>query len=69
LQRVSVGGASGAWIRGGRHIVFYTRAGGERSTTGHLAGNTLVWARRGVVYRIELGGTLGQALRVANGLR
>jgi hypothetical protein len=70
-QFVDVAGAPGIWIEGGDHAVFYL---GRASATedrvgGHLAGNVLVWHRGQISYRLELGGTLADAVELATSVR
>ncbi len=36
---------------------------------GYLTGNVLIWQRGQISYRLELGGTLEDALRIAGSLR
>ncbi|MEO6397430.1 MAG: hypothetical protein ABIP13_03070 [Tepidiformaceae bacterium] len=71
LAEASVGGRPAYWISGGVHFVrFLGRdgtpvAGSERS----VSRNTLVWrGAGGINYRLEIDGTLEQALAIANSL-
>jgi hypothetical protein len=67
---VDVGGAPGIWIERADHVVFYLgRSGEERRFTGYLSGNTLVWQRGSVSYRLEAGVSLERALELARSLR
>jgi len=66
---VRVGGDAGYWIDGLPHIVRYTDPdGNERSQRSRLVGDTLVWERAGVLYRIESGLGLDGTLRVAESI-
>jgi hypothetical protein len=67
---VDVEGASGIWIEGGDHAVFYLgRSARENRVAGYLTGNVLVWQRGRLSYRLELGGSLDEALALARSLR
>jgi hypothetical protein len=69
-QYVDVHGASGIWIEGGDHAVFYLgRSTREDRVGGYLTGNVLIWQRGQISYRLELGGSLEDALRIAGSLR
>lgn len=64
--RVSVGGAPGIWLFGSHHVVFFKgKEGLEHRTIGALAGNTLVWQRGGMSYRLEAEVPLSRALDLA----
>ena len=61
--------AAGFWIEGPPHVVRYTDPGGaERSQRTRLVGDTLVWERGGVLYRIESGLGLDGTLRIAESI-
>jgi len=63
---VEVGGDAGFWIEGPPHLVRYTDPEGrERSQRTRLVGDTLVWERGGVLYRVESGLGLDGTLRIA----
>jgi len=69
-EYVDVRGAPGIWIDGGDHAVFYLgRTAQEDRVGGYLTGNVLVWQRGRISYRLELGGTLEDALHLAGSLR
>jgi hypothetical protein len=66
---VQVGGDAGFWIDGLPHLVRYTDPEGrERSQRTRLVGDTLVWERGGVLYRIESGLGLDGTLRLAESI-
>jgi hypothetical protein len=66
---VEVDGDAGFWIEGLPHVVRYTdAAGAERSQPTRLVGDTLVWERGGVLYRIESGLGLEGTLRIAESI-
>jgi hypothetical protein len=70
VQRVRVAGAPGAWIAGRPHGFIYADAHGViREESTRLAGNVLVWERRGVVFRIEGRIAKAVALRIAASFR
>ena len=67
---VDVDGAPGIWIERADHVVFYLgRSGEERRFTGYLSGNTLIWHRGSVSYRLEAGVSLERARELARSLR
>lgn len=67
---VDVDGAAGIWIERADHVVFYRgRSGEELRFKGYLSGNTLVWQRGTVSYRLEAGVSLERALELARSLR
>jgi hypothetical protein len=69
-EYVDVGGASGVWIEGPEHAVFYLGATGrEQRVGGYLAGNVLAWQRGRVSYRLEAGVSRKRALELAASLR
>ena len=64
-----MGGDAGFWIEGLPHLVRYTDPDGrERSQRTRLVGDTLVWERGGVLYRIESGLGLDGTLRIAESI-
>ena len=66
---VQVGGDAGFWIDGLPHLVRYTDPEGrERSQRTRVVGDTLVWERGGVLYRIESGLGLDGTLRIAESI-
>jgi hypothetical protein len=70
-EPVRVGGGSGLWISGGRHVVWFY-APGDRLThyavEGTLAGNVLAWRRGDVVYRLEADVPKAKAIEIARSL-
>ncbi len=67
---VDVDGAPGIWIERVDHVVFYRgRSGDELRFVGYLSGNTLVWERGSVSYRLEADVSLDRALELARSLR
>ncbi len=72
-ELVSFDGASGVWISGGEHVVFFQApgAGGDGNhygAEGYLAGNVLAWRRGDVIYRLEADVTKEQAIELARSL-
>jgi hypothetical protein len=66
VTAVEVDGDAGFWITGQPHVIRYTDAAGDqRSQRTRLVGDTLVWERGGVLYRIESGLGLEETLRIA----
>ena len=66
ITAVEVDGAAGYWIEGPPHLIRYVGASGtDRSQRTRLVGDSLVWERAGVLYRIESGLGLAETLRIA----
>jgi len=66
---VNVGDVAGYWISGGRHELFYLGPDGQgRPDTTRLAGNTLIWSKDGVVFRMESSLDRATAVQIASGL-
>jgi hypothetical protein len=72
---VQVDGASGIWIHGGEHLVWFIAPGdSDRGVGSHwgvdgwLAGNVLAWRVGDVVYRLEADVPLDRALEIAGTL-
>jgi hypothetical protein len=69
VEEVEVGGEPAYWIEG-EHTVFYLdehgRPLGERS---RLAGNTLLWQRGEVTFRLESALSKEEAIRIAESMR
>lgn len=69
VTAVEVGDAPGFWIAGKPHLVRYTDdAGSERFQRTRLVGDSLVWERSGVLYRIESALGLPGTLRIAESM-
>jgi hypothetical protein len=68
-ERVRIEGASGIWIEGAPHEIFYSAGDGTfENTPVYTFGNVLVWVRDGVTHRVELDGSLADAREVAESL-
>jgi hypothetical protein len=66
VAAVSVDGASGYWIAGPPHLLRYLGPDGDaRAEATRLVGDTLVWERNGMLYRIESGLGLVETVRIA----
>ena len=66
VTAVSVDGAHGYWIAGPPHLLRYLGPDGDaRAEATRLVGDTLVWERDGMLYRIESGLGLVETLRIA----
>ena len=64
--QVAVGATTGYWVTGAPHVFFYQDAKGQfRSDDLRLAGDTLVFERKGVIVRIEGAKNEADALRIA----
>jgi hypothetical protein len=70
VEPVTVNGVAGYWIAGGLRAFAYTDANGViQFEDVRSAGNTLLWERDGVVYRLESALPKAEALRVAASVR
>lgn len=69
ITGVKIGGEAGYWIEGPPHVVRYRGpAGEERTEMTRLVGDTLVWERDGVLYRIESGLGRDATIRIAESI-
>jgi hypothetical protein len=70
VKPVTVKGEQGYWLFGAAHELDYVDHDGMHFIDhSRLAGNTLVWTRGGVTFRLEGAPTLHEALRIARATR
>jgi hypothetical protein len=70
VTEVQVGAATGLWLEGAPHYLFYVAPDGTtRDASGRLAGNTLLWERDGLTLRLEAEVDAGTAVAIATSLR
>ena len=70
VEQVNVAGARGYWIEGEPHILVFRDPGNTvHESPSRLAGNTLLWERDGVTYRLESALDRDAAIRVAASMR
>jgi hypothetical protein len=70
VEQVSVDGAPGYWVEGEPHTLVYTDENGlPFPDSVRLAGNTLLWARNGITFRLEADISRQQALQIAASFR
>ncbi len=70
VDRVMVGGSPAYWITGSVHSFWYLAPNGDVIfESGRRVGNTLVWARDDILYRIEGDISLERALHIAESMR
>lgn len=70
VEAVSVGGAPGYWIDGEVHFFWYLDPDGSQiDDTYRAVGDTLVWTRDGITYRLETSLGREAAIRLAESLR
>jgi len=70
VETVAVGDAPGYWIEGERHFLAYRAPDGTRIEDSiRVVGNTLLWTRDGVTYRLEGELTRDEAIELAGTLR
>lgn len=69
IEEVRVGGARALWITGAPHTLLYLDANRDVvEETVRLVGDTLVWERRGILYRLESGLGLEETTRIAESI-
>jgi len=71
IEQVTVNGVPGIWLEGAPHEVFVAPSPGGNPFLDRvrLAGNTLLWYRDGVTYRLEADVTKQRALEIAGTVR
>ena len=70
MEQVTVDGASGIWLEGSPHFFFYLDPDGKvRQETIRLAGNTLLWEKDSLTFRLESALSKDEALRLATHVR
>lgn len=70
VEVTQVNGAPAYWLTGKPHLFWYTDATGAVTTERiRLAGNTLLWAHGGLIFRLESALPREAALRIAASLR
>ena len=70
VEQITVDGAPGYWIFGAPHFFAYIDEAGQRmEDTYRSVGQTLVWTRDGITYRLETGLDRDAAIRLAASLR
>lgn len=69
IESVTVGGAPGYWISGEPHVFWYLAPDGKAIEDGRrLVGDTLVWERDGILYRIEGAISRERAIEIAESM-
>jgi hypothetical protein len=53
VHQVVVDGSEGLWLGGDPHYIYRDITGDEREAGSRMAGNTLLWQKDGVTYRLE----------------
>ena len=70
LTPVTVGGSTGYWIAGALHDFFYLDPnGGFVSDSRRVVGDTLIWTRAGITFRMETALGRDSAIRIAETIR
>lgn len=70
VQTVKVDGVTGYWISGRPHeIIFVNPNGDPVFDTRRIVGDTLIWAKDGITYRLESGLGRDAAIELASSLR
>lgn len=69
VRPVSVGDAAGLWLEGQRVVVYLDEAGNPIEESRRAAdANTLIWEDAGLVFRLEGGLSLAEAIRIAESI-
>ena len=69
VATVEVAGTTGYWLSGRPHLVMYLdQYGDAKLDEGRLAGNTLLWQRDGIVYRLESNLSQSRAAAIAESM-
>ena len=69
-EQVDVDGSVGLWLTGGPHVLGYLDEHDVfRTETTRLAGNTLIWSRGDITYRLEGRISRARALEIAESVR
>ena len=66
---VNVNGVEGFWIEGHPHAFFYSEGRTTKPEEFRLVGNTLLWERDGITFRVESGLDQQTAIRIAESIR
>ncbi len=70
VEATQVNGAPAYWLTGRPHLFWYTDVTGSMTTERiRLAGNTLLWTRGGLIFRLESALSRAAALRIAASAR
>jgi hypothetical protein len=71
IEFLTVAGERGYWITGQPHVILYQQPGRPdlQEEPGRLVGNVLIWARDGVIYRIESALPKADVIRIAESMR
>jgi hypothetical protein len=69
LVEVEVGGAPGYWIEGEHNLLYLDEQGEPVEERSRLAGNTLLWQRGDVTFRLESALPMEEAIRIAESMR
>jgi hypothetical protein len=70
IEPVTVDGVTGYWISGRPHdLVFVDPSGEPVFDSRRIVGDTLIWAKDGITYRLETGLDRNRAVAIANSLR
>ena len=70
VETAVIDGAAGYWITGEPHVFWYLAPDGSViEESRRLVGDTLVWERDGILYRIEGAVTRARALEIAESMR
>jgi hypothetical protein len=66
VSRVVVDGGEGLWLGGEPHYLFRDADGGAHEEEFRMAGNTLLWERDGITYRLESALGRAESIAIAN---
>ena len=69
VESVDVNGELGYWVEGPHTVLVLDENGNPVEDRARLAGNTLLWSRGEITYRLEVDVTKDEALRIARSVR
>jgi hypothetical protein len=69
VEEVEVGGQPGFWVEGEHTLIYLDERGEAFEERSRVAGNTLLWQRGDVTFRLESALSMAEAIRVAESMR
>lgn len=69
VREVEVGETTGYWVEGDHSLVYLDERGESFDERSRLAGNTLLWQRGDVTFRLESALPMEEAIRIAESMR
>jgi hypothetical protein len=69
IREVEVAGARGYWVEGEHVLIYLDERGRSFDERSRVAGNTLLWQRGEVTFRLESALSMEEAIRIAESMR